>query len=72
MIQYIGGIVVLLWIAAGSVLGQRYYRQLRDEQGYSPWPAMLRAVILGFSRPPWLLVKGAWGILSLGFIRKKK
>ena len=71
MIELIGTLTALLWIVVGGILGQRYYRQLRDEEGLRPQQALFKAIGWGFIRPPWLIALGAWAIVSVGITKKK-
>jgi hypothetical protein len=69
MIEYIGLAAALLWIVVGITLGRKRYGELNDE--LSKRQAIVRAVIWGIIRPPWLVVAGAWNIVSVGWLRKK-
>jgi len=72
MIHLLGLILAGLWLLVGGVIGQRYYRRLRDQDGLRPWPALARAIGWGIVRPPWLIGIGVWSIVSGGLTPKKK
>jgi hypothetical protein len=71
MIYLVGLLTAGLWTVVGSFVGQRYYRLLRDDEGMRPWPALIRAIGWGIVSPAWLVLLSAWGIVSLGFTKKK-
>jgi len=71
LFYYTGLAAAVLWVLCGIFIGQRYYRMLRDEQAFKPWPALGLAVGYGFVRPPYRLLKGLWTIVKEGFVKKR-
>jgi len=69
MINTIGLVAIVLWLVVGVTLGRKRYDELDDT--LTARQALLKAVIWGAYRPPWLVLLGAWNIVSVAWLRKK-
>ena len=70
MINTIGLVTLVLWLVMGVTCGRNRYLILLDKEDMSKRGRIVRTILWGIVRPPWLLAKGVWNFLSISWLRK--